>query len=103
MNCVLCLQVKKRKDTWYKSLEFPVTSVLQKIENLQQQLSLTIQGRKWTERAGLIMLRDDLFKFFVEHVRGPVSSTYNALQVASVDIKYSMLTAVSVTVFITDF
>ena len=103
MNCVLCLQVKKRKDTWYKGLEFPVTSVLQKIENLQQQLILTIQGRKWTERAGLIMLRDDLFKFFEEHVRFPVSSTYNALQVASVDIKYSMLTAVSVTVFVIDF
>ena len=98
MNCVLCLQVKKQKDTWYKDLEFPVTSVLQKIENLQQQLSLAIQGRKWTEREGLIMQRHDLAKFFQEHVRFPVSSTYNALQVASVDIKYSMLTAISVTV-----
>ena len=103
MNCVLCLQVKKRKDTWYKNLEFQVTGVLQKIENLQQQLSLAIQGRKWTEHAGLIMLRDDLFKFFRENVRGPVASIYSALQVASVDIKYSMLTAVSVTVCITDF
>ena len=99
----LCLQVKKRKDTWYKSLEFQVTGVLQKIETLQQQLSLAIQGRKWTEREGLIALSRDLFKFFQEHVRYPVSCTYCALQVASVDIKYSMLTAVRVTVFITDF
>ena len=80
-----------------------MTGVLQKIENLQQQLSLAIQGRKWTEREGLIILRDDLFKFFQEHVRYPVPSTYHAQQVASVDIKYSMLTAVSVTVFIIDF
>ena len=94
----LCLQVKKRKETWYKGLEFPVTSVLQKIENLQQQLSLAIQGRKWTEREGLIMRRHDLAKFFQEHVRFPVSSTYCAQQVVSVDIKCSMLRAVSVTV-----
>ena len=80
-----------------------MTSVLQKTENLQQQLSLAIQGRKWTEREGLIMLRHDLAKFFQEHVRFPVSGTYHALQVASVDIKYSMLTAVSVTLFIIDF
>ena len=103
MNCVLCLQVKKRKGTWYKDLEFQVTGVLQKIENLQQQLSLAIQGRKWTEREGLIMRRHDLVKFFQEHVHFPVSGTYNALQVASVDIKYSMLIAVSVTVCIIDF
>ena len=49
------------------------------------------------------MLRDDLFKFFRENVRGPVASIYSALQVASVDIKYSMLIAVSVTVCIIDF
>ena len=105
MNCVLCLQVKKRKETWYKGLEFQVTGVLQKIEHLQQQLSLAIQGRKWTEREGLIMRRHDLAKFFQEHVHKPVSSTYSAQQVASVDIKYSMLTitAVSVTVLIIDF
>ena len=75
-----------------------MTGVLQKIENLQQQLSLAIQGRKWTEREGLIMLRHDLFKFFQEHVRYPVSCNYIAQQVANVDIKYNMLTAVSVTV-----
>ena len=75
-----------------------MTSVLQKIENLQQQLSLAIQGRQWTEHEGLIALKHDLFKFFQEHVRIPVSSTYCAQQVASVDIKISMLTAVSVTV-----
>ena len=75
-----------------------MTGVLQKIENLQQQLSLAIQGRKWTERKGLIALRHDLWKFFQEHVRYLVSCTYCAQQVASVDIKYSMLTAVSVTV-----
>ena len=98
MNCVLCLQVKKQKDTWYKDLEFPVTSILQKIENLQQQLSLAIQGRKWTEHEGLIAMRHDLFKFFQEHVHKPVSSTYCAQQVVSVDIKCSMLRAVSVTV-----
>ena len=32
-----------------------------------------------------------------------MSSTYSAQQVASVDIKYSRLTAVSVTVFVIDF
>ena len=103
VNCVLCLQVKKRKETWYKGLEFQVTSVLQKIENLQQQLSLAIQGRKWMEREGLITRRHDLAKFFQEHVCFPVSGTYNAQQVDSIDIKYSMLAAVSVTVFVIDF
>jgi hypothetical protein len=35
--------VRKRKDTWYKSLEFQVSGVLEKLEALQRNLDLTMQ------------------------------------------------------------
>ena len=92
----ICLQVKALKDTWYKHLQYQVTSILQKIETLQQQLSLVIQERKWTERKGLIELTQDLVKFFRENVCHNVSHTFSTQQVANVDIKYCILITINV-------
>ena len=81
----LCVQVKAKKNTWYRDLDFQVTSVLEKIETLQQQLSLAIQGRRWTERQGLTEQRHDLNRFFHEHVRHAVTQAFSFQQVGGVN------------------
>ena len=87
----LCWQVKALKDTLYKDLEFQVTSVLQKIETLQQHLSLVIQERRWRERDVLIVQRNDLVKFFQEHVRDAVSQRFQEQEVDTVDVSCLIL------------
>ena len=89
LNCVW--QVKALKDTLYKDLEFQVTSVLQKIETLQQHLSLVIQDRRWRERDVLIVQRNDLVKFFQEHVRVAVSQRFQEQEVDTVDVSCLIL------------
>ena len=87
----LCWQVKALKDTLYKDLEFQVTSVLQKIETLQQHLSLVIQERRWREHDVLMVQRNDLVKFFQEHVRDAVSQRFQEQEVDTVDVSCLIL------------
>ena len=87
----LCWQVKALKDTLYKDLEFQVTSVLQKIETLQQHLSLVIQERRWREHDVLMVQRNDLAKFFQEHVRDAVSQRFQEQEVDTVDVSCLIL------------